>query len=164
MFTTSNALLPPLPPHIGIFTVQCSAVNWLFQTFELHRQKCSIMAEGWIRSIGITFQQGFDKIQRNGESGKGGSAIKGISGWGLHWFKRRARAGNVLRIIHFPIPLKSASSQMEGFLDSSAVCKFEFIPRNRWKKAAADNMYWRIFPPSYFQSENFVGSYKLILM
>ena len=75
-FTTSNALLPPLPPHIGIFTVQCSPVNWLFQTFELHRQKCSIMAStgsALLGSIGLTFKQGFDAIQRNG----GGSPAKG---------------------------------------------------------------------------------------
>ena len=159
-FTTSNALLPPLPPHIGIFTVQCSPVNWLFQTFELHRQKCSIMASTLDpRSSDPSGSLSNKDLTRSNEMEEGvqqrEAPIK-VDHSGGHWFKRRSRP--VLRIIHFPSPLKSASSQMEGFLDSSADCEFEFIPHNRWKslslKDAVGNMYRSISRWALFKVES----------
>ena len=142
----------------------------------------------WIlRSIGITLKQGFDKIQRNeGEVRQREVPIKGIRGGGCIDLKGGSARWQHFEDYTFSQPFEiSPSSQMEGFLDPLA----DYYSWQIWilsmpthamlchtmpcyagensiffKECNADNMYWRIFPPSYFQSENFVGSYKLILM
>ena len=100
---------PRFPPDIGIFTVQCSGRGWI--DFSKVLSCCTDKSvQSWPSTLQDPIKQGFDKRRLDGGPAKG-SCHKGMRGRGIDLKGRPA----TLRIIHFPIPLKSASRKWRDF-------------------------------------------------